>query len=202
MNQLNPQRIGLYGGGFDPIHIAHLILAETAVETLQLDRLIFMPSGGTVHYKKDSNIACGADRVEMARLATASNPKFEVASYEIDQQQFCFTLDTMRYLRSNHPQGTEIILLVGGDWKDKLSIWKGGDRLVREFTVALFSRPGFEHDTQLWFPSTGEKILHVAMPLIDISSSAIRERIRNGLSIRYWVPDPVFHYIEEHRLYR
>jgi nicotinate-nucleotide adenylyltransferase len=196
------KRIGFYGGGFDPIHIAHLILAQTAVETLGLDQVLFMPSGGVAHYKKDSNIASGADRLEMARSATASNPRFAVSAYEIEQKQFCYTLDTLRHLRSLHPPETEIILLIGGDWKSKLSTWKGGDTLAQEFTVALFSRPGFQYETRLHYPADGDKILFVDMPLMDIASSKIRERIRKGLSVEYLVPEAVRNYIEAHGLYR
>ncbi len=194
------QRIGLYGGAFDPIHFGHLILLQTALEQLEMDKIILMPSGGISHYKTESPFASGKDRLEMGRLACLSNPKFEVSSYEVDQGKFVYTIDTLHYLQHQVSEEANIILLVGGDWKDKIPTWKEGDRLLREFTVAVFSRPGFEHQTDL-NPKTEDNFLYVDMPLIEISSSMIRERVRNNLSIEYFLPSAVKWYIEEHKLY-
>ncbi len=196
------QRIGFYGGGFDPIHIGHLILAQTAIESLDLNRVILMPTGGSPYYKEQEKRASGSDRLAMARLAAASHPKIEVSSYEVDSERFCYTIDTLRHLKSESPPGSEIILLVGGDWKDKLPYWKDGDRIVEEFTTAIFSRPGFLRELS---PEKSEeesgRILYLSMPLIDISSSTIRERVKKGLSIQFFVPDPVREYIERHGCY-
>jgi len=199
----NPlKRIGVYGGGFDPVHIAHLILAQTALESLSLDRVVFIPSGGVAHYKNESNVASGIDRLEMLRLAAESNPRFEICGYEVDQGKFCYTIDTLRHLRDEVYQDAEIILLAGEDWKDRLTTWKDGDKLLEEFSVAIFSRPGFqERDDANSFAKAG-RIRHVSMPLIDISSSDIRDRRRKGLSIEYMLPSPVYDYIEDKDLYR
>lgn len=203
MNQPITDRIGIFGGRFDPIHIGHLLLAQTALEELNLSRIIFLPSGGHAHYKEeDRNVASGPDRLEMARLAVASNPRFEACDYEINQSQFCYTIDTLRWFQQQFPPGTEIFFLVGGDWKDKIPTWKDGDLLMREFTIAFFSRPGFQHETHLQYDPQGKRILYVDMPLIDISSSMIRERVKTGKSIQYRVPDPVRWYIETKGLYQ
>lgn len=203
MNQSTTERIGIFGGRFDPIHIGHLLLAQAALEELQLTRIVFLPSGGHAHYKEeDRNVASGPDRLEMARLAVETNPFFEACDYEVKQKQFCYTIDTLRRFRGRYPPGTEIFFLVGGDWKDKIPTWKDGDLLTREFNVALFSRPGFRHETHLCHDPQGERILYVDMPLIDISSSMIRERVKTGKSILYRVPEPVRLYIEEKGLYR
>ncbi len=197
-----PQRIGLYGGGFDPIHIGHIVLAQTAIEKLKLDRVIFMPSGGQAHYKDESNIASGADRVAMARLAAGSDPRMEVSSYEAEQAHFIYTIDTLRYIQTSYPEGTEIFLLVGGDWKNNMSAWKDGDILIREFKVVVFSRPGFD-DTPQESPDTSDDLIrYESMPPTDLSSTTIRNRIRQALPIDGMVPDSVRDYITEHGLYR
>lgn len=194
-------KIALYGGGFDPIHLAHLILAQTAVEALGLDKVIFMPSGGIAHYKSESNLASGPDRVEMIHRAIFGNPAFQVSSYEVDQRQFCYTVDTLRYLRETNPEGSEIFLLVGGDWKNRIATWKEGESILREFKVGVFPRPGYAQDEDRCIGSKSAPIV-VDMPLIDISSSEIRRRIREGKSVRYRVPEAVEEYIRERGLYR
>ncbi|MBN2326656.1 MAG: nicotinate (nicotinamide) nucleotide adenylyltransferase [Candidatus Omnitrophica bacterium] len=194
------KRIGFYGGRFNPIHYAHLILAQCALEELRLDQVLFMPSGGRACYKSEDDVAPGPDRLEMVRLAIASNPRFEASSYEIDQPRFCFTIDTLRRLRDDRFSGDELILLVGGDWSHKIPTWKEGAQLLDEFQTAVFPRPGAGGGAS---PALHEKTMHsVAMPLIDISSSMIRDRVRNGLSIEYLTPPPVRRYIENKGLYR
>jgi nicotinate-nucleotide adenylyltransferase len=204
MNVTNTKkmRIGLYGGGFDPIHFGHLILMQTAIETLDLEKVIVMPSGGVAHYKVDPTFTPGSARYDMACLATESNPRLEVDSFEVDQGRFVYTINTLRHLQGKYSGIAEIILLVGGDWKDKIPTWKNGEQLIKEFPIAVFSRPGFEHTTDLTLPSSGEQIVYVNMPLIDISSSMIRERVRASLSIEYYAPEPVRRYIEGKHLYR
>lgn len=194
------QQIGFYGGGFDPVHTAHLILAETALESIPLDKIIFMPSGGVAHYKDESNVASGADRLEMLRLAIGEHDRLVISSYEIDQQRFCYTINTMRYLRDEVYYDAEIFLLAGGDWIDKIPTWKEGEQLMREFPIAIFSRPGFQHKEGV--EKNGEREIHyIDMPLMEISSSNLRERRRKGQSIRYRVPEAVYNYIESKGLY-
>ncbi|MBI1388959.1 MAG: nicotinate (nicotinamide) nucleotide adenylyltransferase [bacterium] len=199
MTDASPIRAGVYGGGFDPVHLAHLTLAETAREALPLDRVIFLPSGGKAHYKSESNVASGEHRLAMLRLATAHNPSYEVSDYEIRQGEFRYTIDTLRSFRREHPEWGEIVLLIGGDWMRKLHTWKEGDRLTREFSVAVFSRPGFELERQ---PNEDERLYTVEMPLMEISSSDIRRRLREGLDVSEMVPEAVNAFIEEHGLYR
>lgn len=201
MKQNPPQKIAIYGGSFDPVHLGHLILAQTALEDLGLDRVILVPSGGQAYYKTESNHASGPDRVEMIRLATGGSPQIEVSSFEVDQGRFCYTIETLRHYRDLLPPGSEITLLVGGDWKDRILTWKEGETILHEFQVAVFSRPGFEHETQMQ-PDEGENMIYLHMPLIDISSTDIRTRIRAGRSIQYRVPEAVENYIEKKELYR
>ncbi len=200
MNEIKTERIGVYGGGFDPVHPAHLILAQTALEKLNLNRVIFMPSGGIAHYKDESNVASGTQRLEMLKLATHSDEQIEVSDFEISQNKFCYTIDTLRYLRQEYPQA-EIILLVGSDWKDKIPTWKDGKQLLREFPVAIFARPGYNFKNESTCENHSDSVYYIEMPLIQISSSDLRERRRNRRSIRYLVPESVYHYIIKHDLY-
>ena len=113
---------------------------------------------------------------------------------------FCYTIETLRYFRSLFPAGTEIFLLAGQDWKDKIQTWKEGDAILREFKVALFSRP-LESGSLKPAISRMRKMILVNMPLIEISSTEIRQRVRENESIQYRVPEPVRQYILEHKLY-
>ncbi|MDP8244635.1 MAG: nicotinate-nucleotide adenylyltransferase [Candidatus Hinthialibacter antarcticus] len=194
------QRVGVYGGGFDPVHNAHLLLAKTAVDALGLDRVLFVPSAGQAHYKKISNLASGEHRLAMLKLALAGESAFEASDIEIQQDSFCYTIDTLRKLRSDNPE-TDYILLIGGDWKQKLHSWKEGDQIPREFAVALFSRPGFDVETNLTPSEPTERIYTVKMPLLDISSSNIRERLSKGEPIHGLVPDAIAEYIQVNGLY-
>ena len=194
-------RIGVYGGGFDPVHLGHLILAEHALQELPLDRVLFVPSGGKAYYK-DGCPASGPDRLEMLRLALQGQPQFEICGYEVEQQQFCYTIDTLRHLRALYPDDSEIILLAGGDWIEKIPGWKEGERLMQEFSIAFFPRPGFEKLNPQCAPNPSAKIYILHMPLVDISSTQIRDRLRQGQPIDDLVPASVKHYIETHGLYR
>lgn len=194
------QRVGVYGGGFDPVHNAHLLLAKTALSVLELDRVLFVPSTGQAHYKKVSNVVSGEHRLAMLNLALADEPALEASDIEIKQKSFCYTIDTLRTLRSENPEA-DLILLIGGDWKQKLHSWKEGAKIPREFAVALFSRPGFDVETKLTPDDPKERIYTVKMPLMDISSSAIRERLGEGKTIDEMVPSAVAEYIQYHHLY-
>lgn len=196
------KRIGFYGGRFNPIHYAHLVLAQTALEELGLDRVLFIPSGGRACYKTEDDVAPGADRLEMVRLAIASNPRFEVSSFEINRKEFSYTIDTLRHFRDGLLSGSEIVLLAGGDWLNKIPSWKDGNLLLQEFSVAIFSRPGDNREANLNIIQQSKDVRYVDMPLIDISSSLIRERIRKNLPIQYLTPDTVCRFIDERGLYR
>ncbi len=195
------KRVGVYGGGFDPVHNAHLCLAKTALEALSLDGVMFVPSAGQAHYKKETNIASSHHRLAMLNLAIEDEPTFQASDIEIKQESFCYTIDTLRALRTQHPN-TDFILLIGGDWKQKLYTWKEGEKIPREFAVALFSRPGADVETNLEPDKLEERIYTVNMPLMDISSSDIRQRIQDGRTIEDMAPNSVIHYIHAHQLYR
>ncbi len=194
-------KIGLYGGSFDPIHNGHLVLIKTSLEKLGLDKIIIMPSGGAAHYKSEPALSAPNHRVEMIRRAIDEIPKLEVSTYEIDQGRFCYTINTLRYLREKYPSNTKIYLLVGGDWIDRIPEWHEGEAILREFHVAVFSRPGYEYKLRQQ-ENSSTNIHYIQMPLVDISSSDIRERAKQGKDIGEYVPQPVAEYIDRNKLYK
>lgn len=193
-------RIGLFGGAFDPIHLAHIHLANHALETLSLDKVLIMPSGGQPYYKFSHQPVPPEHRLAMIEVAIADHPRLAVSDFEIAQEKFCYTIDTLRYLKSVYPSPTEIVLLAGEDWRKKVPEWKDGMQLLREFKVAFFVRPGVEAYRN--DKADDESGAVIDMPEMDISSTMIRERIQSGQDIQELVPKAVYDYIQQHGLYK
>lgn len=190
--------IGLMGGTFDPIHIAHLTAAEAALEELGLRRLIFMPSAGPPH-KPDLKVSPIEHRLEMVRLAVADNPRLEVSDLEARMPLPSYTIDTIRELRRSVGGNEELYFIMGADSLTQFFTWKNPLDLLSACHFAVVPRPGVRIE------DADPKILAVARlldaPMLDISSSDIRERVRRGRTIRYLVPPSVSAYISEKKLY-
>lgn len=195
------QKIGIYGGSFNPPHVAHLVMAENFREQAALDKVIFIPAYvSPFKAGKSADMADSADRLKMARLATESNPRFEVEDYEIRKEGISFTVNTLEYLQSRFE--AEFYLLIGADQAVSFTKWKQWEKIIHLAKLSIVWRPGFPDDEIEEIDKTLKKPLRIKAPLMDISSSDIRERIREGKSIRYIVPDAVAGYIEKMRLYR
>ena len=191
-------RIGLYGGTFDPIHLGHLRAAETAREALGLDLVAFLPAAVPPH--RGSPLSAAADRLAMARLATASHPRFEAWDKELRRPGPSYTVETVAALLSDRPCDS-FVLVVGADTWPEMTSWREPERLLSLVTVAVVDRPGFAAaGRESPFPD-GRGVRRVEGPTLPISATAIRERVRLGLSIRFLVPDPVADYVAERRLY-
>ena len=189
------------GGVFNPVHIGHLVCAEEAVSQFKLDEVIFMPTGIAPH--KQSGAAGPEMRYEMAVLATESNPRFEVSRYEVDQNQVCYTVDTLRHFREEYPAG-ELFFITGTDAIAEILAWKEPAAIVELATIIAAHRPGYTitempAETREFLEQSG--VLTMEIPCIDVSSSLIRERVAQGRSIRYLVPEGVERFIEKERLY-
>ena len=189
-------RIGIYGGSFDPIHYGHLLLAESAREQLNLDKVVFVPAAIAPH-KRGQESAPATARIEMLKLAISGNAALEVSLLEIDRGGVSYTVDTLTALRDAHPEA-ELTLLVGGDTLADMPNWKAPEQIVQIARVAVVDRPGASFE-QIVLP--GAEILHVSMPLIDFSSREIRNRVARGESIRYWLPRAVEQFILHSNLY-
>lgn len=192
------RRKAVLGGTFNPPHVAHLIVAQAVGESLELDRVLLVPSHR--HAFKGDAEASPTDRAAMAELAVAGDPSLAVDRLEIHRGGTSYTVDTLRELRDREPD-TEWHLVLGQDNLDELDDWREADRLPELARIVVVTR-GVDGASggscDLPFGASG---LLVRVPGLEISSTAIRRRVREGRSIRYWVPAAVEAYIREHRLY-
>jgi nicotinate-nucleotide adenylyltransferase len=202
----NPlERIGVFGGSFDPVHIGHLTIAQDAVEQLELDRLIFVPAAVPPH-KQEKTLVDGRHRFEMLQLATEGNLCFEVSDMELQRGGVSYTFDTMTQIQAEHP-GATLFFIVGLDSLVELHLWRNVDKLLELCTIVPFARGGEDparvaEQIQLsepWKTGLLERLIRIHE--IEISASEIRMRLAEGLSIRYLVPPEVEMYIAEHHLY-
>ena len=183
-------RIGILGGSFDPIHHGHLILARAAKEELGLNRVLLMPANKSPH-KTDTKPATAEDRLEMVRLAIEGEEGFEVSDVELRRPAPSYTVETLRELKKSHPQD-EFVLLIGADNVATFDTWREPGEIRHLAQIAVLDRAGSgaAHD----WPTVRR--------LVDISSTDIRARAADGLSIRYLTPQRVCDYIATHSLYR
>jgi nicotinate-nucleotide adenylyltransferase len=185
--------IGLLGGSFDPVHNGHLIVGQVAAEALALDALRFVPAREQP-FKRGRHGASAADRAAMLALAVADTPGLSVEPIELDRPGPSYTVDTLRALRAREP-GVELVLLLGADAAAELPAWHEATEIPRLARVVVFARPGSAVPALPAISGT------VRVPAIDISATGIRQRVREGRSIRHWVPDAVAEYVVLHRLY-
>lgn len=194
-------RLGILGGTFDPPHIGHLILGECAREQLELDRVLFIPAA--VQWRKAGRAISDAQhRLEMVRLAISDNPAFHLSTIEIDRGGPSYTADTLEELTVRHPEAA-LHFIVGQDALEDLPNWRRPQRILELAWIAVAAREGVRGPEREAPPLPGlrERLLRVDMPLIEVSATAIRERVRSGRSIRYLVPPAVEAYISQHGLY-
>ena len=201
------ERIGLYFGTFDPVHIAHLLLAETARAAIRLDRVIFMPAGVPPN-KRKKKVTAGDIRSEMLRRATADNPHFEVSRIEIDAPGVSYTVDTLRRLKRRYP-GAKLFFIAGSDTINDLPNWYMPRDICRLVSLVTALRPGdalpdfdrLEREIGTRLPAAARRQV-IPMPLLEISSTEIRRLCAQGKSIRYRTPDKVIAVIEKYGLYQ
>jgi nicotinate-nucleotide adenylyltransferase len=192
-----PMRIGVFGGTFDPPHVGHLILAEACREQLALDRVLFIPAGDPWR-KTDREVTRASHRLAMTRLAVAGNEAFAIDDCEVTREGPSYSIDTLRLLHDRLPVGHELLLIIGEDALADLPNWREPAALAALATIAVVPREGVKLPA---LPFDHDRIVEVAMPYIGISSTALRERVRAGLSIRYQTPPAVEAYIREQGLY-
>jgi nicotinate-nucleotide adenylyltransferase len=196
-------RIGILGGTFNPPHLGHLICAQEAYVQLGLDRVTLIPARVPPH--KPVEDEPGPDhRLELCRLAIRGDEhRFEVSDLEIAREGPSYTVDTLEELHSSAPDH-ELFLIVGGDIAAGLPNWHEPERVLSLATLAVAKRRGTSRsavDEALRTLRGGEEAKFFRMPRIAISSTMLRDRVRCGQSIRYYVPDRVISYIDQHNLY-
>jgi nicotinate-nucleotide adenylyltransferase len=190
------------GGTFDPIHHGHLVAAEEARWQFRLDQVLFIPTGRPWQ-KPEAAVSPAEDRYLMTAIATASNPAFAVSRLEIDNPGPTYTVDTLRRLRAELPEGTRLLFIGGTDLLHQLPTWKEPEQVLALVELIAASRPDFDVDGLVQqLPSAAGRIHHMEIPALAISSSDIRARVARGAPIDYLVPEGVAHYIQKRALYR
>ena len=201
------RRIGILGGTFDPPHLGHLLIAETARVALDLESVLFVPAGEP-WLKSGQRITPAAHRLRMVQLAVADNPHFCVSDCEVQRAGATYTVDTLRELRCAYTDDTELFFIVGSDVLDQFHRWKEPDEILVLCRLAVIERPGGPVDgidtLSKRFPDAvaSGAVVSVAGPRVDFSASELRRILAAGQSVRYQVPDPVAEYIKQHELYR
>ena len=190
-------RVGLFGGSFNPPHLAHLAVAEAARDQVGLDRVLWMPAAVPPH-KQHRHLPAPAHRLAMTRLAVEGNEAFAVSDLEIARSGVSYTVDTVRTLQETYPE-TEFRLLLGGDSLAQFASWVQPEEIVSRVPLIVYPRPGA--DLAGVPPYVMARTTLLDRPLLDPSSTAIRRLLRAGRSVRYLVPDAVLAYVAEHRLY-
>lgn len=198
------QRIGVFGGAFDPIHIGHLILAEEACFQLHLDAVYFAPTGDPPH-KPGRSITPVEQRIHMVYLAIADNQHFRVSRIDADRPGPHYTVDMLRLLHEQQPPNTELYFLMGLDSLRDLPTWRDPQWLVAHCQLVALSRHAVTLDwarLEAALPGLRQRVTILDMPELEIASHTLRERVHSGQPIRYQVPDTVATYIRQHNLYR
>lgn len=185
--------VGILGGGFNPVHMGHLIMADQVLHQLGLDEFYLMPSYESPHVDK-KEVIDGHHRVEMLKLAVDSNPDLNLELTEIHRKGKSYTYDTMKQLIENNPE-TMYYLVIGGDMVEYLPTWYRIDELMEMVQFVAIKREGFKAESP--YP-----LIWIDAPLIDISSTMIRQKIRSQCSVKYLLPDNVIDYISKEGLYQ
>jgi nicotinate-nucleotide adenylyltransferase len=216
------QRLGILGGTFNPIHYGHLAAAEEVRDRLKLDRILFIPSYLPPH-KFEEEVPSAVQRLEMVRLAITGNPFFEPSEIEIDRGGRSYTVDTIEALRQVFP-GTELFFITGLDSFLEIQTWHQWERLLTLCNFVVISRPGYHFGDlakinfmesaarelarldqgglqRAMVRSVAFTIYLEMIPLFDISSTDIRNRVKAGISIKYLLPDAIETYIITNKLY-
>ncbi len=194
-------RLGVFGGAFDPPHLTHRVLAEAALDQLQLDRLHIVPTGQAWH--KPRNLSPAAHRVAMAQLAFGDLPQVQIDTQEVDRGGPSYTIDTLRALSSDNP-GAALFLIIGQDQAAALSRWHEWRAIVDMAMICVAGRADPESDAPAFAPPQGlqARFRTLELPISAISATDIRQRAGAGLRIDPLVCAPVARYIVLHRLYQ
>ena len=194
---ISPKKIGILGGTFDPPHIAHLIIAQEVLEKLKLDQVWFIPSHIPPH-KRNKLVTHARQRWQMLKLALSGNRKLAASDIELRRKGISYTVDTLRRLSLQKPK-RKLYLILGSDNLKFLPGWKEPEEIFRLAQVVFVPRPGLELSrANSWV----KKGVLIEAPLLEVSSSRIRDRVKKGESVAYWVPEKVRKYIEKYNLYR
>lgn len=198
------QRLGILGGTFDPVHHGHLVAAGEAYHQLDLDLALFVPTGAPPH-KNGQSLLPASHRLRMLELAIAGRPHFSVSRVDVDRPGPCYTVDTLELLRAEWGPDPTFFFVEGADSLADILTWHQPQRFLELVHLAVVERPGIEIDVDRLaqrLPGLKSRLHWVQMPLLEISSRDLRNRVRTGQSISYLVPRAVEAYIMEQGLYQ
>ncbi len=190
--------IGLFGGSFNPPHIAHCIVAETVRDQFGFEEIWWVPSHHPPH-KTDEELASAEHRLAMTQRAVADHPAFRVCDIEIRREGVSYTVDTLRTLQDEYPD-VSFWLIIGSDSLRSFGSWHRPDEIIERVPIVVYKRPGAI--SSVVDPRFANRVHFADAPLLEVAGTEIRARQRSGRSIRYLVPESVRAYIEEHGLYR
>ena len=194
-----PRQIGIYGGSFNPPHIAHLIIAETIRDQFGLDLIFWVPNY-TAPHKSPKEFAKASHRLQMTRLTVQSNDAFVVSSLEIDRGGISYTVDTVNHLQRSHPDDI-FHFLMGEDSLNDFMQWRSPEQIINRVPLIVYKRFPSRTSTSEVESLYPNRIAFADAPLLEISSSTIRRRIQAHQSVRYLLPNSVLSYIQLHNLY-
>ena len=188
-------KIGLFFGSFNPVHVGHLIIAQSAVNETDLDK-VWMVVSPQNPFKKKANLLGEYDRYRMVELALEGNPKIQASNVEFMLEKPSFTIDTLIHLREKYPS-YEFCILMGEDNLEHFHKWKNYEAILNYYPIYVYPRPGSPTGLFEKYP----KVTPFNLPLLDISATRVRELIAEGKSARYVVHDAVLDYTEKNNLY-
>ena len=198
----------LFGGTFDPVHLGHTTVASAAAEHIGAHKVIFVPAKSSP-LKGATPKASGSERLDMITLAIEDNPGFQVSDHELKKNIPSYTLETVREFQEQFGPDTSIYFLVGADTIDELPLWYKILDLIDQCNLSVMFRagcttPDFTKFTKLWGSQRVEKMRKniIETPLVNISSTEIRDRLAQGLNVDEMLAQPVAEYIKKHRLYQ
>jgi nicotinate-nucleotide adenylyltransferase len=189
--------VGIFGGSFNPPHIAHLIVAETVRDQFGLDRVLWIPNYSPPH-KSDGDLAMAEDRYAMTEQAISGYDRFEISAIELTRGGTSYTIDTLQQLQKDHPD-TMFSLIIGSDSLRTFVHWHEADAIAAMLPIIVYKRPGGL--SGVVEPRFANQVRFADAPLLEVSGSEIRARFQQGRSIRYLVPDAVRTYIQNEGLY-
>lgn len=200
------KKVGIMGGTFDPIHVGHLILGESAYHQFALDKVLFMPSGNPPHKRSREGRATLIQRIEMVRLAIEGNPHFELSLDDACEEGYSYTKQTLERLTSMHPD-TDYYFIMGADSLFSFEEWNAPERISQLAVIVAAVRDHVEPEAlqrQVFYlqQKFAADIRLLSTPNMDISSQMLRDWIQKKRSLRYYMPDKVLQYIEEHGIYQ
>ncbi|WP_241158148.1 nicotinate-nucleotide adenylyltransferase [Adlercreutzia sp. ZJ138] len=198
-----PRRLGIMGGTFDPVHVGHVACADEVRRICRLDAVLLVPAGVSV-FKKGRDVALAAHRLNMCRLAVAAHSGLDVSAIEVNRPGDSYTADTLRQLRAHYPKNVELFFIVGADAAATLGSWHEPEAIARAARIIAMTRPGHivAPECRASLAVQGFSVDYVRVADYPVSSSAIREKLAKGESVRDLLAPNVYDYVSAHGLYR